>query len=54
MDLKKVINKGIDESIRVGKKIKVFMIDDTIEDIEKAIGFSKKKDPEEEKKEKDK
>ncbi len=54
MDLKKVIGKAIDDGIKVGKKVKVFMIDNTIEDIEKAIGISEKKGvPEDKRKEKE-
>lgn len=54
MNLKKVVNKAIADGIKIGNKVKKYMIDDTLEDVEKIIGTSsEKKDVPEKEKEKE-
>ncbi|MCK4544717.1 hypothetical protein KAU43_04200 [candidate division WOR-3 bacterium] len=48
MGLKKMVTELIDDGIKVATKVKKYVIDDTVKDVEKIIGTS------DEKKEKDK
>lgn len=48
MSLKKIVADIIDDGIKCAKKVKEYVVDDTIKDVEKIIGTS------DEKKEKDK
>lgn len=49
MGLKKLVADMIDDGIKVAKKVKEYMIDDTLEDVEKIIGISDKKKKDEDK-----
>jgi len=43
MSLKKLVTDLIDDGIKVATKVKVYMIDDTVKDVEKIIGTSDEK-----------
>ena len=36
--VKNAVNKVVDATIRIGKRIKAYMIDDTIKDLNKVLG----------------
>ena len=43
MGLKKLVTELIDDGIKVATKVKKYVIDDTLEDVDKIIGTSDKK-----------
>lgn len=42
MKVKEIISKGIDKGIEVGTKIKEYMIDDTLNDLNRVFGSDNK------------